>query len=210
MWTLFERGGPIMWPLLVTSIIAVSIVLERCVFLWKTRSSRSPETLERMFRSAERGAFDEAIAEGRRSGDFVARVLAYGLEHRAFSYSQAALRQANTELRNFSRGVTALDTIVTLAPLLGLLGTVTGMINAFGLLGGSELEAPAAITGGIAEALIATAYGLGIAITALIPLNILNAKLDNAHAELEERASELETMLSKSGDDSVRGELRRA
>ena len=69
-------------------------------------------------------------------------------------------------------------TFANLATLLGLLGTVTGMIHAFGLLGAQQLDAPEAITGGISQALLATAFGLGIAITALIPLNYLNARLE--------------------------------
>ncbi len=105
------------------------------------------------------------------------------------------LRGARQELRRFSSGLPALDTIVTLAPLLGLLGTVTGMIHAFGLLGDQTLDTPSAITGGIAQALIATAFGLGIAITALIPFNYLNAQLENAREDIEEAATRLEIAL---------------
>ena len=90
-----------------------------------------------------------------------------------------------------------LDTIITLAPLLGLFGTVTGMIHAFGLIGG-ELDSPTAITGGVAEALIATAFGLGIAITALIPFNYLNARLEEARLEIQDAATHLELLISKS------------
>jgi len=85
-----------------------------------------------------------------------------------------------------------------LSPLLGLLGTVTGMIHAFSLLGGSELDAPAAITGGIAEALIATAFGLGVAIIALIPYNYLNSKVEEARHEIEDASTHLELLLSGS------------
>ena len=88
-----------------------------------------------------------------------------------------------------------LDTIITLAPLLGLLGTVTGLIRSFGLLGAQELDAPAAITGGIAEALIATAFGLAIAIVALIPFNYLNARLEEARHEIEDASTHLELLL---------------
>ena len=82
-----------------------------------------------------------------------------------------------------------------MGPLLGLLGTVTGMISAFGMLGGSELSAPTAITGGIAEALIATTFGLGIAVTSLIPLNFLHAKCEKARHEIEDAMSLLELLM---------------
>ena len=87
-----------------------------------------------------------------------------------------------------------LDTIITLAPLLGLLGTVTGMIRAFGIVRG-ELDAPTAITGGIAEALIATAFGLGIAILALLPFNYLNTRLEEARHDVQDAATRLEMAL---------------
>ena len=99
------------------------------------------------------------------------------------------------DLKRFHRGLTILDTAITLAPLLGLLGTVTGMIRSFDMLGGSELGAPTAITGGIAEALIATAYGLGIAITALLPLNYLNSREEEARLEMQDAASHIEIHL---------------
>ena len=109
------------------------------------------------------------------------------------------LRAANLEMKRWNRGLPVLDTVITLAPLLGLLGTVTGMIGAFGLLGNQELDAPAAITGGIAEALIATAFGLMIAIVALVPFNYLNAKLEERRHELEDTASRLELLLLRGG-----------
>jgi biopolymer transport protein ExbB len=105
------------------------------------------------------------------------------------------LRAANWELNRFHRGLTILDTAITLAPLLGLLGTVTGMIRSFDMLGGSELGAPSAITGGIAEALIATAYGLGIAITGLLPFNYLNSQEEEARLEMQDAASHIEIHL---------------
>ena len=107
------------------------------------------------------------------------RTLGYALEHSEKSLANALLYAQAQELKRFRRGIPILDTVITLAPLLGLLGTVTGMMGSFSLIGG-ELSAPGAITGGIAEALIATAFGLGIAITALLPFNFLNTKLDEA------------------------------
>ena len=112
-------------------------------------------------------------------------------------FSEALLRAANWELKRFNRGLSLLDTVITLAPLLGLLGTVTGMIHSFGLLGASELGAPQAITGGIAEALIATAFGLGVAILALLPFNYLNSRLEEARHEIQDAASHVEIYLMK-------------
>ena len=195
MLEIFLKGGPIMWPLLATSITALAVVLERFVFILSERRKRAPMLVDKIISLVERGDIENAVRSGSGSSDFVARTLTSALEHREESLSSALLRAANHELKRFNRGLAVLDTIITLAPLLGLLGTVTGMIHAFGLLGGSELEAPAAITGGIAEALIATAFGLGIAITALIPFNYLNARLEEARHEIEDAATHLELLL---------------
>jgi hypothetical protein len=103
----------------------------------------------RVLAFVENGDIDSAIKAGRNSQDFVVRTLVYALDHRDRSVSEALLRAANVELNRFNRGINILDTVITMAPLLGLLGTVTGMIHSFGLLGASELGAPAAITGGM-------------------------------------------------------------
>ena len=195
MFDLFAKGGPIMWPLLATSVVAVSVVLERVLFTLLEKSHWDPKAVDACLRSAEQGRLDEAAAVAQKSRDFVARALAFALRHDAESFSDAMLRGSRRELRRFNRGLSALDTIVTLAPLLGLLGTVTGMIHAFGLLGTQTLDTPAAITGGIAQALIATAFGLSIAITALIPFNYLNSQLENAREDLEDAATRMEMIL---------------
>jgi biopolymer transport protein ExbB len=202
MFEIFIKGGPIMWPLLATSVTAGAVTFERAFFIWKERRQRKPELVEKIFAAAERGQYEQAAAMGLESEDFVARTLAAGLAHRGISFSNAVLRAANRELKRFGRGLAVLDTTITLAPLLGLLGTVTGMIRAFGLLGGSELDAPSAITGGIAEALIATAFGLGIAIVALLPFNYLNARLEEARHEVEDAANRLELLLNRDTKDT--------
>src|SRR6185503_7506791 len=110
---------------------------------------------------------------------------------------QSALLYAQAqELKRFQRGIPILDTVITLAPLLGLLGTITGMMGSFSIIGG-DLSSPAAITGGIAEALIATAFGLGIAITALLPFNFLNARMEDARHEIESAATQLELLVER-------------
>lgn len=187
-----------MWPLLLTSIIALTVVIERVIFMVSERRKRQPDVVEKVLSLVEGGKIETAIEAGNQASDFVARTLSYALAHREKSLTNALLRAANLELKRFNRGLAVLDTTITLAPLLGLLGTVTGMIHAFGLLGTSELGAPTAITGGIAEALIATAFGLSIAIVSLIPFNYLNARLEEARHELEDASTHLELLLMES------------
>jgi biopolymer transport protein ExbB len=194
---IFLNGGPVMWPLLCCSIVTVATVLERLFFILRERSRRKPELVDQILERVEHHDLDGAIKIGSDNPDYVARVLTFALAHRAESFSNAVLRAANLELKQFNRGLAVLDTIVTLAPLLGLLGTVTGMIHAFGLLGAQQLDAPEAITGGISQALLATAFGLGIAITALIPFNYLNSRLEEARHDIEDAATRLELHLQQ-------------
>jgi len=195
---IFVKGGPVMWPLLLTSMIALTVVLERLFFVVVERLRRDAEMVERIFTAVEREGREEAIRVAHASGDYVAKVLTEALVDRESSPANVLVRAANRELKRFNRGLSVLDTVITLAPLLGLLGTVTGMVRSFSLLGGQELGAPAAITGGIAEALIATAFGLLIAIIALLPFNFLNAKMEDARHEIEDAASRLDALLSPS------------
>jgi len=204
---LFERGGPMMWPLLVTSLVALTVVIERLVFLASERWRREPEAVARIFAEAEAGRLVGAREAGKGSRDFVARVLTFALEHGDVSFANALLQASNRELARFDRGLSVLDTVITLAPLEGLFGTVTGMIRAFGLLGASELGAPTAITGGIAEALIATAFGLLIAMVALLPFNYGNSRLEQARQEIENAAAHLELLLAKAGRSGAGGPL---
>jgi biopolymer transport protein ExbB len=205
---IFKKGGPIMWPLLIAATLSLLTVLERIFFLLNERRKRDPRAVEEFFVAVGRGDMDGAIRIGAKSKFFVARTLGYALAHREKSLANALLFAQEKELKRFRRGIPVLDTVITLAPLLGLLGTVTGMMGSFSLIGG-ELSAPGAITGGIAEALIATAFGLGIAITSLIPFNILNARMEEARHEVESAAKELELQVHP-GDGPAGGGPARA
>ena len=184
-----------MWPLLAVSVVVLAVVIERFLFIVIERKNRDERVVGEILTQIEKGHLDQATRVGEASKDFVVRAVTYALTHREKSFSEAMLRAANWELKRFHRGLTILDTAITLAPLLGLLGTVTGMIRSFDMLGGSELGAPSAITGGIAEALIATAYGLGIAITGLLPFNYLNSREEEARLEMQDAASHIEIHL---------------
>jgi biopolymer transport protein ExbB len=204
MFDLFLKGGPIMWPILILSVITLATVLERCVFLILEKKNRDHDTVLNIFRLVEHKQIDEAARVGDGSDDMVARVLTSGLEHRNTSYSDAMLESASAELDRYNRGLVVLDTAVTLGPLLGLLGTVIGMIRAFGVVGGSDLASQQhAITGGIAESLIAVTFGLGVAIVSIIPLNYLNARLEKARRQMESAMTRMELLLRKCADCPV-------
>ena len=185
-----------MWPILATSVVALTVALERIFFVFIEATRRDSRQEREIIALVEQGDIPSATKLGSDSQDFVVRALIKALAH-PFRFSDAMLAAASQELRRYSRGLTILDTIITLAPLLGLLGTVTGMIRSFGMLGGAELGAPTAITGGIAEALIATAFGLGVAITALLPFNYLNSCEEKARLALQDAASQVELLLKE-------------
>lgn len=187
---LFIKGGPIMWPILVASILALGVVIERVFFLLNDKRKRNRRLLNQFFGEVEKGQLDAAIALSHKTKDCIATTLGYALENRQDSLDDALAYAQSRTLKTFRRGIPVLDTVITLAPLLGLLGTVTGMMGSFSVIGG-DLSSPGAITGGIAEALIATAAGLGIAITCLLPFNYLNAKIEEIENDLASAAARL-------------------
>lgn len=198
LFEIFEQGGPIMWPLLLASILALGTVIERTFFLMRERMKRDRPALDQFFSAVAAGDLDGAARIAKTTQFFVVRALGYALEHREQSLESALLYAQSLEMKRFRRGIPILDTVITLAPLLGLLGTVTGMMSSFSLIGG-ELSAPGAITGGIAEALIATAFGLGIAILALLPFNWLNTRMEDSEHELESASAQLELLIRGGG-----------
>src|SRR5438874_9682480 len=190
----FHKGGPVMWPILIVSIIALTVVIER-IFWWSGRwFRRDPKRIEKVFTAIENGDEAEASRLSRGSRDPVLRMMWNGLNHRHASREGALQVSAGIEIKRAGRFLVVMDTLVTLAPLLGLLGTITGLIRSFSFLGNEEL-AVQAVTGGIAEALIATACGLGIAIFSLIPFNFFTSRVSNLEFELQTAATNLEVML---------------
>ena len=201
----FKHGGWIMWPIILLSFVIVTVVIERLIFTIREATSRDPESVEKVLERVEAGDFEGAIAVGRKSKDFVARILVYSLTHRDTSMANAFARATNQEMQRYNQGMPTLDTIVTAAPYVGLLGTVTGMMETFGALGeGADVAANAGkITGGVGEALIATACGLAIAIFGLFPFNYMNAKIAQAKHDVSDASNALELILSKDKSNSA-------
>ncbi|MSU57182.1 MAG: MotA/TolQ/ExbB proton channel family protein [Pedosphaera sp.] len=193
----FEAGGPIMWPILVSGIVAVAVVGERSFWWWRESRRRDPQTLEKLFAALEGGDFAEASRLSKGSDDPVIRMIWHGMNHYHSSLTGALTVAAGAELQKAGRFLVVMDTLVTLAPLLGLLGTVAGIFRTFIALGSQSVEgAMGSITGGIGEALIATMCGLGIAIVALVPYNFFTRKVAQLHFELESGATNVEVMVA--------------
>lgn len=201
---LFTHGGPIMWPIITVSFVTIAVVAERAFFLLRENAARQPDVVEKMLKQVENRDTAKAISLGEGSTDYVARVLTCALEHKEHSLTESITRAANSEIERFRRGLAVLDTCITAAPLLGLLGTVTGMMATFGALGTGDIGANAgAITGGVGEALIATAAGLVIAIIGLFPFNVLNARIERAKHEITDASNALETIINKTEGATV-------
>jgi biopolymer transport protein ExbB len=195
-------GGPIMYPILAVALFAVCVLVER-VFWWLRFSARrDAKQLDQVYAALEAGSLDKAISLSDNSKDPVVRMIHHGLKHQHSSMQGALEVAAGHELQAAGRFLGAMDTIVTLGPLLGLLGTVTGIMGSFTSIGDSEL-AVEKVTGGIGEALIATAAGLGIAITTLVPMNYFHSRLAKLQFELEAAANNVLILAAQHGFDNV-------
>jgi biopolymer transport protein ExbB len=192
---IFNDGGWIMWPILATSLVALSLIVERLLWWEIQRRRHEPAKLQEVYNLLAKRKVDEATAVAGTSDDAVLRVLWFGLSHKSNSLQGALQAAAGIELSRAGRFLVGLDTVVTLAPLLGLLGTVTGLMRAFFKLGTTELT-ERAIGGGIAEALIATACGLSIAVVALVFLNYFAAKIARLQFELQTACGRVEVLLN--------------
>lgn len=190
----FESGGPVMWPILVAAIVAVAVVGERAFWWFREAQKRNPQKLQEILAALENADVPAATKISANSEDPIIRMIHRGLNHTHTSMQGALQLAAGIELQRAGRFLTTMDTLVTLAPLLGLLGTVTGLMGTFLHLGSAELQVQT-VTGGIGEALIATACGLGIAIFTLIPFNYFNGRVARLQFELETAATNVELMV---------------
>ena len=186
------KGGIVMIPLLACSLISLALTIERLIFWARIRSQQA---VQHMLTLVETGEFDRALKLGRDSHHPIARVMAAGLAHRNPAPAKAMEAAAQAQIPLLKSRLGTLDTIVTLAPLLGLLGTVVGMIGSFNIMSEAGMGQPHAVTGGVAEALIATASGLLIAILTLIPYNYFSMRVEKEMDAMEHFSSSLELLL---------------
>ncbi len=193
----FTHGGIIMWPLLVLSLVASVVVIERAIWWKSVRRARDQRLLAQTYAALTTGDEDTALSLAQGSADPRLRVIAYGLEHVEIDISIAAEVRAEEELKSARRFISVMDTVITIAPLLGLLGTVTGIMHSFKFVGADQDLAVTKVSGGIGEALIATAFGLGIAIVTLVPFNFLGNYAEELRAELDAVGKNLRLLVEK-------------
>lgn len=181
---IFTAGGWAMWPLLILSVVAVALAFERLAFWMRThaagRAARIADFASAL-RSADRGT---ALALAKRDrtiyGQFVRHVAA------ASGPGDALAREGVETVRPaIERSAATMSTIITAAPMLGILGTVTGIIDSFQILGDERVTDPALVAGGIAEALITTAFGLIVALATLFPYMVSRTHAERAFNRLE-------------------------
>jgi biopolymer transport protein ExbB len=191
---LFTHGGFLMYPLLLCSVIALTLIIERSIFWAASGIDRDRPLMDRVLELSAQENWEEIRKTTQGSKNSVVRVLISGILHRDYSPVKAMESAAADEIYKMRRFMGALDTIITIAPLLGILGTVVGIIESFDMLGASGIEDPMAVTGGIAKALITTASGLTIAIVTVFPYNFFNARIERAAQIIEKYATSFEIM----------------
>jgi len=197
MLELFENGGPVMYPLLLCSIIVMTVIIERIIYWGILDTRRDPSLVDDVLELCRIGDWESVRTKAAGSKDYIIRILVSGILHREFSMSKAMESTAADEITEMKRFMGILDTMITVAPLLGIFGTVIGIITSFEVLGTTGIEHPRAVTAGIAQALITTATGLGIAILSVFPYNYFNSRVENAASLIEKYATSLEIVYEK-------------
>lgn len=191
---LLMGGGWMMIPILACSLLALTISIERG---FQFRSLRYSHLANRMIKMVKQGKWTDALALAEQRQSPTLRVLAAGIFHRDQQPDKAMEAAGIAEVSRLKRGLSVLDTIITLGPLLGLLGTIIGMIDSFGIMSKTGLGNPHAVTGGVAEALICTAAGIGVAVITLIPYNMFLSLVERESERIEQYATQLQAALQE-------------
>lgn len=194
MFAFFLKGGPLMWPILLCSIISITIILERFYYLYRVRT-KIPNVFSQVKNLLKDGKIEEALKLCEGASSPIAHILAIGIHvrNRNIEEKEKIVAHAGSKVvRELDRNLRGLAIIGNITPLLGLLGTVTGMIKAFMKIQelGGRVDA-GVLAGSIWEALITTAAGLSIAIPTLVAYHYFEGKVDNIVSQMKDIATEL-------------------
>lgn len=185
---LFERGGPLMWPILICSVIAAIVFVERLIAL-RRRDVAPRQLFSALQKALTAGDTLRAEQLAREDSSLLARVAAAGLRRMGSSRPEVKIAMEETgsiEVGRLERFVNVLATVAAIAPLLGLLGTVTGMIDVFADIAGADNPDIAQLAGGIWKALVTTGAGLSVAIPVFVAYRFIESRIDAHSRQLEE------------------------
>lgn len=191
MWEYFQNGGYLMVPLLVCSVVSITVILERIVFWIKCPNISNIDTLIKAMSTLESGK--SIISENLKTAnlnDFEKKLLNSISDSKTNPVDNFII-STHDSIKEMSRGMLILSTIITLAPLLGILGTVVGIIESFNAIGATSQASPQIVSKGIAQALATTAGGLSIAIVTLVPFNYFQNRINQYCDTLDSISSTL-------------------
>ncbi len=197
IYDIIQNGGPVMWPLLACSLVVLTIIIERLSFWTSIKRKRNRKLLDEVLCLAEGGNWQKIKEKSVGCTDHVVRVLNVGILHREYDMAKAMEAEAQHLIKKMSRFMTVLDTMITVAPLLGIFGTVLGIISSFDMLGTSGIADPKLVTSGIAQALITTAAGFVISIVTVFPYNFFKSLIEDSSHGIEKYATSLEVVYQK-------------
>jgi biopolymer transport protein ExbB len=209
MWDFMQKGGPVMWPILLCSVVAFAIVIERLIRL-RQEQIDTKYFMEQISKSLKRNKVMEALDLCDRTGGPIAAILKAGiLKHdRPRNEVREAVEDASIhEVPRLERNLPVLATVAHIAPLLGLLGTVTGLVKAFQVIENKATVLnpvnPGDLAGGIWEALLTTVFGLCVAIPTYVAYNYLVSRVDGFVLDMERSATDLLNILGEKRDDNA-------
>jgi biopolymer transport protein ExbB len=203
MWQVFLAGGPVMWPILFCSIFAFAIVVDKILYLHKIRID-TQEFLNNILDKMKRHQIKEALEVCDNTKSPISHILKAGIlkYDRSRPQIQEAIEDASLyEIPRLEKNLPALATIAHISPLLGLLGTVTGMVRAFQIIQAKSTSfhpvSPGDLAGGIWEALLTTVAGLVVAIPTFVVYNYLVNRINNFILEMEKTSTEFVNFLTE-------------
>ena len=195
----FNKGGKFMWGLLFLSVVGVAVIIERAITLAKARADVR-KLMERVVSALKKGRLDEALDVCAQTRGPIPQILHAGLRQAkkgTVAVEKAIETAGIIEMSFLERGLIILATVANVAPLLGFLGTVSGMIAAFEAIAQAEQVSAKLVASGISEALITTMSGLTIAIPVQIAHNLFVQRIDRFVVEMEDSAAELVDTLAE-------------
>ncbi len=203
LWQVFLAGGPVMWPILLCSVFALAIMLEKFWYIYKVKIDTN-DFLSKILDKMKHHQVKEALEICDDTKSPISHILKAGIlkYDRPRPQIKEAIEDASlNEIPKLERNLTALATIAHISPLLGLLGTVTGMVRCFQTIQAKATSfhpvSPGDLAGGIWEALLTTVAGLIVAIPAFVAYNYLVSRINNFILEMEKAATELVNFLTE-------------